>query len=516
MIARFVQLVSIAFVVAACSGCGSAGGATPAGVDTDADGMVDTVDTEDNNDGVDDVDDDSPTDPSETTDTDGDGTGDNADLDDDGDGCTDAAELSAGTDPLSPTDTPRDVDDDGTCDPDDACPLRSDDACASTSDYRDCFDLVVDGRVAPLANGAYWVDADGPGPAPSRQVYCEMTIEGGGFALFVHQDDSPVWADWNHNFDLDAQSGTYAPTPVASGNFYLAYRNFVEDPLSPKFATDTEFLFATGDWLEWIVAPSSSLRLNGELAFSDAPQVVRSDSLGNRDTTYNWYFRDLAPEDPWVSLGDHHANDVVMLYGEGNSVLHADKGKQRAGANVLVRRADPRTGDYDGDGYDNAHEVECGTAGFDATSVPADADGDCICDALDARPNDIDYGANPKYIKPPNPAQGGYAFAITKCEDVYGTRLAAIHSAEENEQARSACLENNPNDVCWIGLSDQVTEGTFLWEDATPLDYTNWAPGQPDDWNNADCVQILPSGEWDDANCGANKRIVCSLPPPCL
>ncbi len=53
--------------------------------DTDRDGLGNNADTDDDNDGVADSNDDFPLDPDETTDTDGDGVGNNADDDDDGD-----------------------------------------------------------------------------------------------------------------------------------------------------------------------------------------------------------------------------------------------------------------------------------------------------------------------------------------------------------------------------------------------------------------------------------------------
>jgi len=63
-------------------------------------------DPDDDNDGVDDVNDAFPLDPSESTDYDGDGIGDNADTDDDGDGYLDVDENIAGTDPLDATSMP--------------------------------------------------------------------------------------------------------------------------------------------------------------------------------------------------------------------------------------------------------------------------------------------------------------------------------------------------------------------------------------------------------------------------
>ena len=105
--------------------------------DTDGDGIGDNADTDDDGDGISDTDeasdgtdpldadsdgdgtpdaeDDFPLDPNEDSDTDGDGVGDNADLDDDGDGISDADEISDGTDPLD-----ADTDGDGLNDGDEA------------------------------------------------------------------------------------------------------------------------------------------------------------------------------------------------------------------------------------------------------------------------------------------------------------------------------------------------------------------------------------------------------------
>ncbi|MCI0635459.1 MAG: right-handed parallel beta-helix repeat-containing protein [Actinobacteria bacterium] len=75
-------------------------------VDTDGDGTGDNADTDDDNDGVPDADDAFPKDPNESVDTDGDGIGDNADTDDDNDGVPDA-------DDAFPTDPNETVDTDG-------------------------------------------------------------------------------------------------------------------------------------------------------------------------------------------------------------------------------------------------------------------------------------------------------------------------------------------------------------------------------------------------------------------
>ena len=73
--------------------------------DTDGDGTGDSADSDDDNDGTDDTQDDFPVDPAETTDTDDDGTGDNADPDDDNDGVDDVDDTFP-FDPMAPTPTP--------------------------------------------------------------------------------------------------------------------------------------------------------------------------------------------------------------------------------------------------------------------------------------------------------------------------------------------------------------------------------------------------------------------------
>ena len=43
----------------------------------------------------------------------------------------------------------------------------------------------------------------------------------------------------------------------------------------------------------------------------------------------------------------------------------------------------------------------------------------------------------------------------------------------------------------WIGLTDQAVEGTFVWADGvplSPLSYSNWHPGEPNDCHTAACI----------------------------
>nr|XP_012645813.1 low affinity immunoglobulin epsilon Fc receptor [Microcebus murinus] len=83
------------------------------------------------------------------------------------------------------------------------------------------------------------------------------------------------------------------------------------------------------------------------------------------------------------------------------------------------------------------------------------------------------------------------------CEDV-GGRLASIHGAEEQDfLSKRASWKGS-----WIGLQDLDREGQFTWMDGTPMDYSNWSPGEPNNQaQGEDCVMMRGSGQWNDAAC---------------
>nr|KAF6348483.1 Fc fragment of IgE receptor II [Myotis myotis] len=89
--------------------------------------------------------------------------------------------------------------------------------------------------------------------------------------------------------------------------------------------------------------------------------------------------------------------------------------------------------------------------------------------------------------------------ARNACSGLRG-RLVSIHSQEEQDFLATHSNKKGS----WIGLRDLHTEGEFVWMDQSPLDYSNWRPGEPNNGGQGeDCVMLLGSGQWNDAFCSS-------------
>ena len=66
----------------------------------------------------------------------------------------------------------------------------------------------------------------------------------------------------------------------------------------------------------------------------------------------------------------------------------------------------------------------------------------------------------------------------------------------------------------WLGASDVVTEGVFIWavSGLAANTYAEWGPGDPNNaGNNEDCLMLLARFQfaWVDINCYGPKNFVC-------
>ncbi|CAC5360485.1 unnamed protein product [Mytilus coruscus] len=92
-----------------------------------------------------------------------------------------------------------------------------------------------------------------------------------------------------------------------------------------------------------------------------------------------------------------------------------------------------------------------------------------------------------------------------------GGFLVKIDNALENWFLKF--LINKSAGDFWIGAHDSVREGRFKWEaDNTPLTYTNWNPGEPNNaGNKEDCAYLLSgdTSKWNDAPCSYTIFYIC-------
>jgi cysteine-rich repeat protein len=72
------------------------------------------------------------------------------------------------------------------------------------------------------------------------------------------------------------------------------------------------------------------------------------------------------------------------------------------------------------------------------------------------------------------------------------------------------------NDDYWLGLTDYLNEGMWVWNDGTVATFFAWGPGQPDGGNLQDCAFLANGdaaqetrGAWNDRECAISKPYIC-------
>jgi len=111
------------------------------------------------------------------------------------------------------------------------------------------------------------------------------------------------------------------------------------------------------------------------------------------------------------------------------------------------------------------------------------------------------------YFYNPIPLTGQQAQAAAQN---FGANLVSVQSAAENACIANALVANGFGGVIWIGFNDEAQEGNFVWYDQSPVVYTNWNGGEPNNSGNEDCTQIFANGLWNDLPCtvGNSRSVV--------
>uniref|UniRef100_A0A914QVQ3 C-type lectin domain-containing protein n=1 Tax=Panagrolaimus davidi TaxID=227884 RepID=A0A914QVQ3_9BILA len=104
-----------------------------------------------------------------------------------------------------------------------------------------------------------------------------------------------------------------------------------------------------------------------------------------------------------------------------------------------------------------------------------------------------------------------YFGAADFCENI-GGHLSSVHGAFENNYFRGAASSSDV-DSFWIGGSDVNLNGTWNWEDRSPFDWTDWAPGQPNRTAGLCLYVSNHNGYWYGDGCTLAKPFMCKVNP---
>jgi hypothetical protein len=112
-----------------------------------------------------------------------------------------------------------------------------------------------------------------------------------------------------------------------------------------------------------------------------------------------------------------------------------------------------------------------------------------------------------------------WADAKTVCSPSYHL-VNSIDINENNFIITEAARHGAGATVWWLGYSDQVTEGTWVWEGGYQPGFVNWNTGEPNNLGNEDCATInIQTGKWNDVACTNKYNFICKhdnyeLPAP--
>jgi hypothetical protein len=101
-----------------------------------------------------------------------------------------------------------------------------------------------------------------------------------------------------------------------------------------------------------------------------------------------------------------------------------------------------------------------------------------------------------------------------------GANFVSINSGRENNWVRREFVAGFPGLPVLsmlIGLTDAATESLFVWTNGSPVSFTRWAPGEPNNAGNEDAVILSgATGLWNDVNFSGNFYSVAeSFAPIC-
>ncbi len=155
--------------------------------------------------------------------------------------------------------------------------------------------------------------------------------------------------------------------------------------------------------------------------------------------------------------------------------------------------------DSDSSVYPGATEL-CDGLDQDCSGEGPDSLSECSCEAVKADGNEYIYCGDYK----------SWFQAQEVCQAM-STDLQAIGSNKQNRAIKAIADEFDV--FLWVGMSDVAEEEKWEWVDGSGVSYTNWAPGEPNNYaNDEDCLEIgyYASGAWNDNACSVQHPFICT------
>lgn len=89
--------------------------------------------------------------------------------------------------------------------------------------------------------------------------------------------------------------------------------------------------------------------------------------------------------------------------------------------------------------------------------------------------------------------------------NLYGGHLVTITSQKEQDFINQL-ISNYSNQFCWVGATDENSEGKWKWITGEEFSYTNWATNEPNNANGEEnYMHLNNSGRWNDIHYTGNE-----------
>lgn len=100
--------------------------------------------------------------------------------------------------------------------------------------------------------------------------------------------------------------------------------------------------------------------------------------------------------------------------------------------------------------------------------------------------------------------------AKRECADA-GLQLAAPKTEAENNAIKEIVQKHDKN--AWLGISDEITEGTFVYLDGQVIQYSDWGPREPNNSGGEEHCAEMNTGtkKWNDTSCRGQRLVICEF-----